>query len=120
MDEEVAGDVIAGGFADVRIFLTDGAGDQKQWIDTKMIGSLKIEAIGSAHGTPIFALKLYACNMMGVELAKVFEYELPLNFIVQKLSETFTSFPLLDQNVGFLFSNTEDHEQFTSAILDVQ
>ena len=70
--------VMAGGFSDVRVLITD-KGTQRKWSDTRMNGILKLVKVQDV-GAPIVNIRMHGVDSSGKERNIILEYELPVNF----------------------------------------
>ena len=113
-DREV---VKAGGFHNVRIFMTDKGGSGRKWSDTKMIGILKLVMVQDV-GAPIVNVRLCGTDPAGAERGIILEYELPTNFSSDgNLTPTFSAIQIPSgEFLGFLFMNESDKNAFNDEL----
>ena len=109
--------VLAGGFPHVRVYMTENSEivlSRYRWVDTQLIGTLKLTVIGEIEQTPLATIKILSSDDQLNEGEPIFEYEVPLNFKHEcDLSHIFYTIKSPKEHYfGFLFENPCDKEAF--------
>lgn len=104
-DEE---QTLAGPFSQVSVFFTDAKA--KKWVKTEICGLASLILLKDV-GKPITVLRVYQEDAeSGMVGDLVFEYEVPLNVKVEKLSSNLTALSFTDRGeyVGFYFNQVDE------------
>ena len=104
-DEE---QTLAGPFSQVSVFFTDAKA--KKWVKTEICGLASLILLKDV-GKPITVLRVYQEDAeSGMVGDLVFEYEVPLNVKVEKLSSNLTALSFTDRGeyVGFYFNQADE------------
>ena len=76
-------EVLAGPFTNIRVLLTAGANIMRKWVDTKIIGTLRLVKVQQVATCPVVMVQVHGQDEAGSERAIVLQYELPINFRAQ-------------------------------------
>lgn len=98
--------MLAGPFSTVTLLMTDKA--KNKWVNTEIVGSTSIVLLKDI-GEPITVIRVEKeCMETGDVGDVIFEYELPLNFSLEKINGNLTAVSCLDHGefFGFYFSKS--------------
>jgi hypothetical protein len=115
-EEEV---VLAGPFSNTALFFSNM--EQKEWVDTKIVGQLSLILLKDV-GAPLTVIRIVQeCPDTGLIGDLLFEYEVPLNCQMQKLTSKFTALAILNTKefVGFASRSAADMVKFNMKLTEL-
>ena len=100
-DEEL----LCGPYSQVSLLLTDP--NKNKWVNTDIKGSTSIVLLKDV-GAPISVIRIEQESASGDVGKVIFEYELPLNFKMEKITSNLTAISCMNtkQYMGIYFSNS--------------
>ena len=102
---------LAGAYQGVKICMTDkGFGKVHKWVNSGLVGALRLIQVKEVIDSyPVVMVQLQATDAAQIDRGIIFEYELPFNFRVEKLSDTLVAIRLANNEfIGLVFANSND------------
>ena len=113
--------VLAGGYENVRVLITQGDKNVRKWVDSKIFGVLRLVKVQQVATYPVVVAQVMQVDEAGTERAKVLEYEIPLNFRFDiNLAPLFSAVRFQRKEfLGFYFQSYEDQLDFNEKLQEL-